>query len=289
MNSMVKGNMWDMRLSDPVGERGLRNRSMTVQERGQHMAARGITMVIDKGLGRSAFTDFLETASPYVDCIKLGFGTSVLYSDELLLYKTALARHYGIDMMTGGTLLEAAVQLDVVPSYFDTLERLGFNAVEVSDGTIELSRQRRDELIEEGLRRGLRIFTEYGKKVSGSQIELQELVRTAELDMEAGAEMVIIEARESGIDVGLFDQQGCCRHAMLEQINARLPQHRLLWEAPLKSQQVDLITALGSNVHLGNIQPSDAIALEALRRGLRSDTFPKDKAPAAHEAIMYMI
>lgn len=244
-------------------------------------------MVIDKGMGRSAFADFLETASPYVDCIKIGFGTAVLYPDELLLYKTALARNYGIDIMTGGTLLEAAVRQEAVLAYFDALGRLGFTAVEVSDGTIEMPRRQRDELIEEGLRRGLRVFTEYGKKVAGSHIELGELIRTVELDMRAGAEMVIIEARESGIDVGLFDKQGNCRDAMLELIHAHLPKHLLLWEAPLKSQQVELIHALGANVNLGNIPPTDAIALETLRRGLRSDTFPKETA--TQEAVMYMI
>ncbi|WP_370656619.1 phosphosulfolactate synthase [Klebsiella pneumoniae] len=33
------------------------------------------------------------------------------------------------------------------------------------------------------------------------------------------------------------------------------------------------MTLLGSDVNLGNIQGSDVISLESLRRGLRSDTF----------------
>lgn len=46
-----------------------------------------------------------------------------------------------------------------------------------------------------------------------------------------------------------------------------------MWEAPLKQQQAYLLQQFGPNVHLGNIPPSDALALEAMRRGLRSDTF----------------
>ena len=46
----------------------------------------------------------------------------------------------------------------------------------------------------------------------------------------------------------------------------------LIWEAPLKNQQQNLILRFGPNVNLGNIQPADVLAVEALRCGLRGDT-----------------
>jgi len=46
-----------------------------------------------------------------------------------------------------------------------------------------------------------------------------------------------------------------------------------LWEAPRKEQQVALLHAFGPQVNLGNIPAQDVLALEAMRRGLRSDTF----------------
>ncbi len=125
------------------------------------------------------------------------------------------------------------------------------------------------------------------KKLEGSLIQIPELIRTFEQDREAGAELLTIEARESGMGVGLFDREGKCRRDTLESVAACLPEQHILWEAPLKSQQVELITSFGANVNLGNIVPGDAITLEAMRRGLRSDTFPSPSV--SEEAIVYMI
>jgi phosphosulfolactate synthase len=47
----------------------------------------------------------------------------------------------------------------------------------------------------------------------------------------------------------------------------------VIWEAPLKNQQVYFIKLLGANVNLGNIAPYEVISLETLRLGLRGDTF----------------
>jgi phosphosulfolactate synthase len=247
-------------------------------------------MILDKGLGWNAFSDMIEMAGPYIDFVKFGFGTASLYPTDLLLRKIALAQRNGIIVMPGGTMLEAAVYQDTVSSFFETICRFGFDGIEVSDGTIELSRSKRTELIHEGVRRGLNVCTEYGKKAAGSCIDPEDLERTAEKDWNAGADLVTIEARESGTDVGLFDKKGECRQETFEEIMTRLPYaDRIMWEAPLKSQQVYLIKAIGPGVHLGNIPPYDIVALEAMRRGLRSDTFPEKNASVLNETTHYMI
>lgn len=231
-------------------------------------------MVIDKGLGPNAFADMLAVASPYIDFIKMGFGTSPLYPESLLREKIELARQAEVAVIPGGTLLEAAVRLNVEQSFFETVLDLGFDGVEVSDGTIEISRKKRDRLIREATQLGLRVFTEYGKKATGSRVVLDDLKRTAETDLQCGAEMVTVEARESGLGVGLFDESGDCREEELQTLMSRLPFARnLMWEAPRKNQQVDLLRILGSEANLGNIPPQEVIPLETLRRGLRSDTF----------------
>jgi phosphosulfolactate synthase len=231
-------------------------------------------MVIDKGLGRYAFTDLIETAGNYIDCIKFGFGTAPLYAADLLKSKIEMAKQRGIVVMPGGTLLETAVQQNAVSAFFDTICKLGFDGVEVSDGTIELPRSRRTELIREGTRRGLTVVTEYGKKLCGSLIDADALAATADADWTAGAEMVTVEARESGVGVGLFDERGECRDDVLETVCRTLgDMSQIMWEAPQKHQQVLLLKTFGPAVHLGNIPPGEALALETMRRGLRSDTF----------------
>ncbi|RAP76494.1 phosphosulfolactate synthase [Paenibacillus montanisoli] len=277
---------WPAALNDPSGQRDMSSRPEFGQN-AHRITGRGKTMVIDKGLGRHAFSDLLETAGGYIDCIKLGFGTAPLYPTDLLLSKIELAKRCGLLIMPGGTLLEAAVQQDVVPAFFHTACRLGFNGVEVSDGTIELSRKRRTELIQEGIKHGLQVVTEYGKKLSGSLVDIKELVATAEADWQSGAQMVTIEARESGTDVGLFDRNGECPRSVLEAVSHSLGDiSRIMWETPLKSQQVLLLQTFGAEVNLGNIQPAEALALETMRRGLRSDTF---QFGARVEPFMYMI
>ncbi len=261
--------VWPKELCDPSGLRERQLGGNSPQQLGG-----GFTMVIDKGLGRNAFTDLVETASDYISCVKFGFGTAPLYKTEVLLHKINLAKQHDILVMPGGTLLETAVQQDLVPVFFKTICNLGFNAVEVSDGTIELPRSKRTELIREGKQHGLRVFTEYGKKLSGSLIDAARLAETMETDLAAGAEFLTVEARESGVGVGVFDQNGECREKVIQDIIEFVPDSsKLVWEAPQKQQQAMFLRKFGPNVNLGNIPPGEILALETMRRGLRQDTF----------------
>lgn len=272
---------WDPQLCDPSGGRD-KSRIGAAYAKQPMQRSGGRTMVIDKGLGWHAYADMIETTGPYIDMIKLGFGTSPLYPAELLLRKIEHAKQHGITIMPGGTLLETAVYHDLAASFFETICTLGFDGIEVSDGTIDLPRDRRTALIREGVARGLLVCTEYGKKDAGSVIDAYELAVTAEADWNAGAELVTIEARETGT-VGMFDSNGALDREAFDCMMRLLPgPNRIMWEAPLKEQQVFLIRSIGPDVHLGNIPPADVMALETMRRGLRNDTFAmrKDKAKA---------
>ncbi|MFC5447949.1 phosphosulfolactate synthase [Paenibacillus aestuarii] len=252
---------WNPILADPTGRRQSKPRTL------------GKTMVIDKGLGLHAFEDLLATSGDHLDMIKMGFGTSPLYPLELLRTKIEMAKAKGICVYPGGTFLEVAIAKQAIPSFFEMILALGYTGLEVSDGTIEVNRKLRNELILRGVEEGLQVITEYGKKGWGSSIELEELIETVTLDAQFGAELVTIEARESGMGVGIFDALGNCKDEELQQVLCAIPsQQLLLWEAPLKNQQVHLLQTLGPDVHLGNISTQDIISLEALRRGLRSDT-----------------
>jgi phosphosulfolactate synthase len=253
---------WHPSLSDPIGMRTKKPRSS------------GKTMIIDKGLGLNAFEDLLQISSNYIDMIKLGFGTPALYTNKILKRKIELAKSYDVHIFPGGTFLEVAVTQSVVDLFFETVHNLGFTGIEVSDGTIEMNRSLRNELILRGLDSKLTVFTEYGKKCWGSRVEIEQLMGTIHLDIEHGASMVTVEGRESGTGVGIFDEKGECREDEIREIYEMLPnQNLILWEAPLKSQQVNFIKIFGTEVNLGNIAPDDILSLESLRRGLRSDTF----------------
>jgi phosphosulfolactate synthase len=252
---------WHPLLSDPSGKRTDKPRML------------GKTMVIDKGLGIHALDDLLQTAGSYVDMLKIGFGTSPLYHMELLKRKIEMARKQQIIVYPGGTFLEVAIQQEAVDEFFDMIAVMGFNGVEISDGTIELERGYRSELIIRARQAGFTVITEYGKKHWGSSIEIDDLIETVIIDAQLGASLITIEGRESGKGVGIFDEHGGCKDTDILQVMERVPNKQLLlWEAPQKEQQVHLLKLLGSDIHLGNVAPNDLISLEALRRGLRSDT-----------------
>jgi phosphosulfolactate synthase len=85
---------------------------------------------------------------------------------------------------------------------------------------------------------------------------------------------VVIEARESGRGVGIYDEQGQVIETAVATISRILGSaaDRLVWEAPLKGQQTYLIQRFGTNVGLGNIRPDQILAVESLRCRLRFDT-----------------
>lgn len=254
-------NAWDPVVGAPVSERSEKPR--------RH----GLTMVIDKGLGLGQTEDLLALCAPYIDFIKLGFGTSVVYPKELLRRKVEAIRARGIDVYPGGTLLEIAGLLGRAEDFFDRAKELGFTAVEISEGTTELSAARRRILIEEARAAGLRVISEVGKKEKGFRFDVDQVVRQVEQDLEWGAELVIIEGRDSGKGVGVYDEEGTPQRTLIDAIVEALPApERVMWEAPLVAQQQYWLGRLGADANLGNVQPEDVLSLEATRRALRGDT-----------------
>jgi phosphosulfolactate synthase len=235
--------------------------------------SQGLTMVIDKGLGFNAVQDLFDLASAYIDIYKLGFGTCSLYPLHILQTKLALARAHHMKVMPGGTFFELASAHESVESYLAMIKRIGFNAIEISDGCLPVSREKRRRAISLAADAGFTVYAEFGKKAAGFKAEIDSLVETLEEDLAAGAAYVIVEARESGT-VGVFNGEGEPDTAFLRSVAEFAGDHakRLIWEAPHKDQQVALIRTLGLDVNLGNIAPADILSVETLRRGLRGDT-----------------
>jgi len=233
----------------------------------------GLTMVIDKGMGLTQIRELLEMASEFIDLIKLGFGTSALYSTPLLRRKIDLVRSYKVDIYPGGTFLEVAVLQGKLKEYLKFCRELGFSAVEISDGTINMKYEERKDAIKRAADLGFIVLSEVGKKDVRHQLDAENLAQLIEEDLLEGAFKVIIEGRESGRGVVLYDNKGNIKEEFINTLLLRVRDlNSIIWEAPLKSQQQEFITRFGPNVNLGNIKPDEVIALEALRVGLRGDT-----------------
>jgi len=236
---------------------------------------RGVTMILDRCQGLVATKDLLEMVGDYVDHVKLSFGTSVLLDEGFICRKNELIRAYNADVYPGGTLAEVMLVQGVYPEYLKRARALGFTAIEVSDGTIMLPADVRRDAIKRALDAGFKVISEVGKKDPTIDIPVAQLCEQIADDLALGADKVIVEARESGAGIGIYDSGGAIREAKLAAMLAQLRGHEdaIMWEAPRTSQQAQLIMHCGPNVSLGNVKPRDVLGLEALRCGLRYETF----------------
>jgi phosphosulfolactate synthase len=234
----------------------------------------GITMMLDKGMGPNMVEDFLEISGPYVDFAKLGWGTSAIHERELIKYKVDTYLSNDIIPYPGGTLFELAYIKDKFDEFLNEADELGFKAIEISDGTVDITQRERERIIGEVKELGFMALTEVGKKDPKKDHHFTALDRVdlVKLDLDAGADKVIIEAREGGKGLGIYNDKGNVKEEDVQVLEDNLDVKKLILEAPQKNQQAYLILKFGSNVNLGNISPDEITALETMRRGLRGDT-----------------
>ena len=226
----------------------------------------GLTHVIDKGLGPRGWEDVLETSGDFIDIVKLGWGTA--YVTRNLRAKLDVLS--GKPVVIGGTFFEVVFVQDKLDGYKRWLQGLGLTHVEISDGVIELPRERKLELIEE-FARDFIVLSEVGSKDADVEFTPDEWTRWLREELDAGAWKVITEAREGGT-AGIFSKSGDMRTELVGEIADAVPLEEVVFEAPTKSAQAWFIKEFGPAVNLGNIPPEEVIPLETLRRGLRGDT-----------------
>ena len=226
----------------------------------------GLTHVIDKGLGPRAWEDILETSGDYIDIVKLGWGTS--WVTKNLEQKLAVLAPKPV--VIGGTFLEAVIAQDKIDEYKRWITELGLKHVEISDGVIELERERKLELIAD-FAADFTVLSEVGSKDAEVNFAPYLWVEWIREELEAGAWKVITEGRESGT-AGIYRPTGEMRTGLVDEIVHEIPVESLIFEAPAKSSQAWFIRKFGASVNLGNIAPDEVIPLETLRLGLRGDT-----------------
>jgi phosphosulfolactate synthase len=226
----------------------------------------GLTHVIDKGLGPRGWEDVLATSGSHIDIVKLGWGTA--YVTDNLREKLDVLR--GKPVVLGGTFFEVVYARGRLEEYKRWLSDLGLTHVEISDGTIEIPRERKLGLIAE-FSREFTVLSEVGSKDSSVEYTADEWAQWLREELEAGAWKVITEAREGGT-AGIFDAGGGMRTELIGEIADAVGIDDIVFEAPTKAAQAWFVKQFGPEVNLGNIPPDEVIPLETLRLGLRGDT-----------------
>ena len=226
----------------------------------------GLTHVIDKGLNLREIEGLFDTAGAYVDIVKLGWGTAFVTNN--LERKLEVLRDKPV--VVGGTFFEVVYTRGAFDGYKRWLDGLGLTHVEISDGTIEIPRERKLALIAD-FARDFTVLSEVGSKDSEVVFAPYEWVEWIKEEKDAGAWKVITEAREGGT-AGIFRPDGDMRTGLIAEIEHAVDFHDLVWEAPTKASQAWFVKHFGPEVNLGNIPPEEVIPLETLRLGLRGDT-----------------
>ncbi|MCC6289083.1 MAG: phosphosulfolactate synthase [Chitinophagaceae bacterium] len=229
----------------------------------------GITMVMDKGLSIEEAKNFLSVSYPYVDIVKLGFGTS--FVTPRLREKIELYQSFDLPVYFGGTLFEAFLIRNQFQDYISVCKDYNISYMEVSDGSITIPHAEKCGYIEKLTKHGV-VLSEVGSKDAEHIIPPYKWIELMKSELNAGSEYVIAEAREAG-NVGIYRGTGEVREGLVQEILTQIPEEKIIWEAPQKAQQLYFIELLGCNANLGNIAPTEMIALEAMRIGLRGDTF----------------
>ena len=229
----------------------------------------GLTMVMDKGLSLEEAKNFVSIGKPYIDIVKLGFGTSMVTPN--LKEKIDIYRSNGIAVYFGGTLFEAFLIRNQIADYISICKDYGIEYMEVSDGSISIPHAEKCGYIEK-LTQHATILSEVGSKDATNIMAPYKWIQLMQDELSAGASYVIAEAREAG-NVGLYRDSGEVRQGLVNEILTKIPKEKIIWEAPQKNQQLYFLELCGCNVNLGNIAPTEIIPLETMRIGLRSDTF----------------
>jgi phosphosulfolactate synthase len=173
-------------------------------------------------------------------------------------------------VVIGGTFFEAVYAKNALDAYKAWLDSLGIKHVEISDGTVDIPRERKLELIAD-FARDFTVLSEVGSKDSSVEYTAEEWTQWLREELDAGAWKVITEAREGGT-AGIFDSSGGMRTELIADIASAVGIENVVFEAPSKAAQVWFIKQFGASVNLGNIPPEEVIPLETLRLGLRGDT-----------------
>ena len=231
----------------------------------------GLTHVIDTGLSASEVDGLLRQAAQHIDTVRLGWGSAYVTAD--LDDKLDAYRLHDVPVMLGGTLTELAWRYARIDELCEWLDELRIECVEVSSGVVPIPAADKLALIER-LAPRFTVYAEVGEKDPDALMAPYRWVQLIRGALEAGAAMVVCEGRATGT-AGLYRRDGEPRTGLIDEIVHELDRSKLIFEAPLKHQQVWLIERFGNDVNLGNVPPSEVLSLETLRLGLRADTLER--------------
>jgi len=231
----------------------------------------------DPGYDPVTFEAHLEQSGHLMSIMKISMACWQVANERATRRKVTAARNLAVPTVTGGGPFEVAVQQGQLPMYLDLVADIGMTRIEAGEGFTEMPLTAR-EVVDMAYQRGLEVQFELGKKHSGAFREdvVISLIEQGKSWLDAGALQLVVEARESAKEVGLFDAHGKFNAKFADRFAHAFGHKVVMFEAPNKASQFALLDHFGPEVHLCNIRLEELLRVEIYRRGLHSDAFARN-------------
>lgn len=243
-------------------------RSLGVPDLGAH------TSPFDPGYDPATLISHLEQSHHLISRLKLSMACWLIADEKATRAKIAAARRLGVPLVTGGGPFEIAEDRGRLEAFLELVASLGIDRIEAGEGFTKrrLSPRQYVRLAEAY---GLGVQMELGDKHGGAFTPaiVAELIDYGRRWLDAGAVAIVVEARESAQQIGLFDDSGRLNFEAAEQFAAAFGMERTIFEAPNKKSQFDFLRHFGNQVNLSNIRIEELLRVEIYRRGLHSDAY----------------
>ena len=227
----------------------------------------GITQVVDRfqGLDKEEF----DSLSAYVDSVKIRWGLPLIVEMTFLKKRIRYYHDRSVRVSTGGTLCELMLRTGRFDQFVSASSSAGFDIIELSDATFPVRHQRFEELAEKVSDTGMEFVAKAGRKDPTRQLSPEQLFKAVDRGLAVGSPWVVIEAGE-GYGAGVFRTDGAPNWELVDSLASRFGRNRILFEAPLESQQAALILHFGPDIDLGAVELGQLASLESMRMGVRA-------------------
>ena len=244
-----------------------------------------LTSPFDPGYDPITLEGHLLQGSHLMSMLKISMACWMIADEAVTRRKIAAALAAGVPVVTGGGPFEVAVAQNVLEQYLDLCASLCVTRIECGEGFTDMDLTPQ-YVIKLARARGLDVQFELGKKHTGAFTSdtVQALIDQGRRWLDAGALQLVVEARESARGVGLFDDDGNFNPGYADRLASAFGFDVVIFEAPNKPSQFELLNHFGPPVHLCNVRLEELLRVEIYRRGLHSDAFGVSKLrPAARE------
>ena len=235
----------------------------------------GLTVVLDR-LSGLAKDEFHEVAK-YVSAVLIGWGLPLVWSEEGLKARIRFYQDEGVKVAMSGMLIERSFQRTGGGEVLARAKAMGFDMIEISDGIVDMPARDKKSLVSKAKSLGLEVLFTVGKKDPAAQLSLNETLAQIQEGLRLDPFRVVIEGRERGRGVGIYDSDGNVKWPIVRAITTTFDHRKIIFEAPSETQQMSLIFELGPGVNLGHVALGSIATVQSERMGLRFDTFGIDR------------